>query len=63
MIQRAAAAGSDWTLYYGGRTRTSMTFLDQLLETYPDRVVAVPQDTDGYMDLAGILGDEPPAAN
>jgi cytochrome P450/ferredoxin-NADP reductase len=55
MIAEAQAAGADWRLVYGGRTRTSMAFLDEL-RTYGDRVTLVPQDEAGLLDLDALLG-------
>jgi len=55
MVEAAEAAGADWRLLYGGRTRTSMAFVDRLLP-YGDRVLIRPQDTYGLLDLAGFLG-------
>jgi ferredoxin-NADP reductase len=54
MIRSAQAAGAEWSLHYGGRTRPSMAFLDQLAG-YGDRVRLQPQDEVGLMDLAGAL--------
>ncbi|WP_312858093.1 PDR/VanB family oxidoreductase [Pseudonocardia pini] len=56
MIARVHAAGADWRLFYGGRVRGSMAFLDEL-EDYGDRVTLQPQDELGMLDLAGILGE------
>ncbi|GAS88463.1 PDR/VanB family oxidoreductase [Mycolicibacterium brisbanense] len=55
MIAEADAAGADWHLLYGGRTRGSMAFLDEL-EPYGDRVTLVPQDECGLLDLDAALG-------
>lgn len=55
MIEEVQTAGADWHLYYGGRTRSSMAYLDELGK-YADRVNVVPQDTDGLLDIKGILG-------
>lgn len=55
MIEAAVATGADWTLHYGGRSRSSMAFLDQLA-AYGERVDLVPQDERGILDLASILG-------
>ncbi|MDD7940115.1 PDR/VanB family oxidoreductase [Actinomycetospora lutea] len=54
MIAAAEAAGADWTLLYGGRTRSSMAFVDELAG-YGDRVRLAPQDEVGLLDLAGLL--------
>jgi ferredoxin-NADP reductase len=62
MIAAAAAAGAQWQLLYGGRTRASMAFLDELA-VYGDRVVLQPQDTDGLLDLAGFLAGTTAATN
>lgn len=56
MIKEAEKAGKDWKLVYGGRTRSSMAFLDELAQ-YGDNVELVPQDESGHMDLPVILGD------
>ncbi len=55
MIAEADAAGADWHLLYGGRTRGSMAFLDEL-EPYGDRVTLAPQDECGLLDLDAALG-------
>lgn len=54
MVRQADMVGADWHLLYGGRTRASMGFLDEL-EKYGDRVQVCPQDTDGLLDLPGAL--------
>ena len=54
MIRLAESAGADWVLWYGGRRRQSMAFLDEL-EAYGDRVNVVPEDQCGRLDLASIL--------
>ena len=59
MIATATAAGSDWRLVYGGRTRGSMAFLGDL-EAYGDRVDLWPQVERGLLDLALILGGQVP---
>ncbi|MEU4227804.1 PDR/VanB family oxidoreductase [Nonomuraea sp. NPDC026600] len=55
MVAAAHAAGADWRLLYGGRTRSSMPFLDEL-EPYGDAVTIRPQDRHGLLDLAAYLG-------
>ncbi|MEV0637432.1 PDR/VanB family oxidoreductase [Streptomyces sp. NPDC050619] len=55
MAEAAEAAGADWQLLYGGRTRDSMAFLERLAR-YGDRVLIRPQDTHGLLDLAAFLG-------
>ncbi|NMO04563.1 oxidoreductase [Gordonia sp. TBRC 11910] len=60
MIAEAQAAGASWRLHYGGRTRASMAFTDELAQ-YGDKVTLVPQDESGHLDLQAILGT--PAAD
>ncbi|WP_037610910.1 PDR/VanB family oxidoreductase [Streptacidiphilus rugosus] len=56
MIAAAEAAGADWRLLYGGRSRASMAFLDELAG-YGDRVLIHPQDEHGLLDLDAALAD------
>ena len=49
MLERAG----DWQLVYGGRTRSSMAFTEELAR-YGDRVTIRPQDEDGLLDLARL---------
>jgi ferredoxin-NADP reductase len=55
MIAQADMLGADWRLLYGGRTRSSMAFLDELAP-YGDRVQVAPQDEVGLLDLPSFLG-------
>jgi ferredoxin-NADP reductase len=57
MIAAAEAAGAGWTLTYGGRTRSSMAFRDELRSRYGDRVAVRPQDETGLLDLDALLGE------
>jgi ferredoxin-NADP reductase len=59
MLAAAEAAGADWTLLYGGRTRGSMAFLDRLA-AYGDKVRVAPQDECGLLDLDAYLGSPGP---
>ncbi|MFG2126519.1 PDR/VanB family oxidoreductase [Streptomyces sp. NPDC048751] len=54
MLAAAEAAGAEWTLLYGGRTRESMAFVEEL-ERYGDRVTVAPQDETGLLDLPSVL--------
>lgn len=54
MLAAAEAAGAEWTLLYGGRTRESMAFVAEL-ERYGDRVTVAPQDETGLLDLPSVL--------
>lgn len=55
MIEQVAAAGHDWRLVYGGRTRTSMAFLAEL-ERHGN-VEIRPQDEYGLLDLPAVFAD------
>ena len=55
MIEAAEAAGAQWQLAYGGRTRDSMAAVEHL-SAYGERVTIWPQDEQGLLDLPGILG-------
>lgn len=55
MVEAADAAGADWKLTYGGRTRASMAFVAEL-EAYGDRVTIWPEDDKGQIDLDQLLG-------
>lgn len=59
MIEEADAAGADWHLHYGGRSRDSMAYADRLA-ALGDRVTLVPQDEAGLLDVAGILAHPDP---
>ena len=58
LLPMIAAAGDDWTLHYGGRTRGSMAFLERLADDA--RVHVHPQDEVGHIDLAAVLGEPRP---
>ncbi|WP_406175713.1 PDR/VanB family oxidoreductase [Streptomyces sp. NBC_00996] len=58
MLAAAEAAGAEWTLLYGGRSRRSMAFAEEL-SRYGDRVRIAPQDETGLLDLASVLAEVP----
>ncbi|MGW3158955.1 PDR/VanB family oxidoreductase [Streptomyces sp. NPDC001089] len=58
MLPAARAAGAEWTLLYGGRSRGSMAFLAEL-SRYGDRVTVAPQDESGLLDLDSALSGLP----
>ncbi|EPJ38365.1 putative Phenoxybenzoate dioxygenase subunit beta [Streptomyces afghaniensis 772] len=58
MLAAAEAAGAEWTLLYGGRTRRSMAFGEELAR-YGDRVTIAPEDETGLLDLPSVLDDVP----
>lgn len=55
MIAAADAAGADWRLEYGGRSRRSMCFAGELSAAYGDRVRLHPQDEVGHLPLGEVL--------
>jgi ferredoxin-NADP reductase len=55
MLTAAEAAGADWELHYGGRSRRSMAFLEALEDATGNRVTLHPQDEVGLIDLPEIL--------
>ncbi|GHH43144.1 PDR/VanB family oxidoreductase [Lentzea cavernae] len=58
MVAWAEAAGRDWRLVYGGRTRSSMAFRTTLEQRA--NVEIRPQDEYGQLDLEASLGDPAP---
>lgn len=58
MIAHVNAAGADWRLVYGGRSRRTLAFLDELAG-YGDRVRVVPENEEGPLNLAELLDDLP----
>ncbi|PVH28449.1 PDR/VanB family oxidoreductase [Pararhodobacter oceanensis] len=62
MIHEAEAAGKSWSLLYGGRSRNTMAFLDDLAR-FGDKVTIAPQDEVGLLDLGGYLGADDDGAH
>ena len=60
MAAAAEQAGAEWEFHYGGRSRTSMAFLDALDAAHGPRVQLHPQDEVGLIDLDRILGTPQP---
>jgi ferredoxin-NADP reductase len=56
MVRAAEAAGRDWELHYGGRSRRSMAFLEALEDATGGRITLHPQDEVGLIDLDRLLG-------
>lgn len=54
MLAQAEMLGVPWSLLYGGRTRASMAFTEELAR-YGERVQLVPQDECGQLDLSAAL--------
>lgn len=57
MIRAAHREGADWVLWYGGRTRASMAFLEELGEIDQHRVHLRPSDEIGRIDLDEALAN------
>ena len=55
MIAQVRQANHEWRLVYGGRTRSSMAFLDELEPL--GQVEIRPQDEHGLLDLQSLLGE------
>jgi ferredoxin-NADP reductase len=62
MALAASRAGKPWTFVYGGRTRTSMAFLDRLAALPGGRLEVVPQDELGLPDLTRFFAAAPAGA-
>ncbi|WP_375388638.1 PDR/VanB family oxidoreductase [uncultured Amnibacterium sp.] len=56
MIRHVSQSGLPWVLHYGGRTRTSMAFVDELQTLRGGRVELYPRDETARMPLSRILG-------
>jgi ferredoxin-NADP reductase len=56
MVREVSARGADWRLAYGGRARSTMAFVDELVALGPGRVDIVAQDERGILDLDALLG-------
>ncbi|MFJ2770022.1 PDR/VanB family oxidoreductase [Streptomyces sp. NPDC087300] len=59
MLRAVEAAGAPWRLLYGGRSRASMPFLEEIekLGAPAGRVTVVAQDEDGLPDPAAFLAE------
>ncbi len=62
MALAASRAGKPWAFVYGGRTRTSMAFLDRLSALPGGHLEVVPQDELGLPDLARSFAALPAGA-
>ncbi|MGW0994903.1 PDR/VanB family oxidoreductase [Streptomyces sp. NPDC002523] len=58
MAREAARRGAAWRMVYGGRSRASMAFTDELA-ALGGEVTVVPQDEHGHIDLDAALADLP----
>lgn len=59
MITEAERRGTPWTLIYGGRSRATMAFLDEIGAHKGGTVDLIPEEELGYPDLDTILRDTP----
>ncbi|WP_027581690.1 PDR/VanB family oxidoreductase [Bradyrhizobium sp. Ai1a-2] len=55
MIAEVSLRGLPWRLFYGGRQRTSMAFLAELVR-YGDRVQVLPESEHGLLPLPELIG-------
>ena len=55
MLAAATEHGTPWSLLYGGRSRPSMAFVEEL-SAYGDAATLRPQDEFGLLDLDSLLG-------
>ncbi|MGI5371627.1 cytochrome P450/oxidoreductase [Streptomyces iakyrus] len=62
MVREAAGRGTPFTVVYGGRTRSTMAFADELAAVAGDALTLLPQDEAGLPDLPRLLGELDPDA-
>lgn len=56
MLEAAEAQGKEWVLHYGGRSRTSMAFIDELQAKYgTEKIRIYANDEDNMLDLNKVL--------
>jgi ferredoxin-NADP reductase len=55
MIAEVERRGASWKLVYGGRSKKTMAFLDELAQRSSGTVELVPEEEVGYPDLDSIL--------
>jgi cytochrome P450/ferredoxin-NADP reductase len=55
MVRAAGAAGRPFSVVYGGRTRASMAFADELAAAAGDALTLLPQDESRLPDLRALL--------
>jgi ferredoxin-NADP reductase len=59
MLEQSTRDGVPWRLVYGGRTRASMAFLEEIGERGGARVAIVPEDVEGRPDFAAEIAAAP----
>jgi ferredoxin-NADP reductase len=57
MVREAARAGADWQLWYGGRARARMAFVDELAAIDAARVHVRPEETDGLLPVRDLIAE------
>ncbi|MET8824531.1 cytochrome P450 [Streptomyces sp. NPDC004610] len=55
-VREAAERGTPFTVVYGGRSRSTMAFADELAAVAGDALTLLPQDEAGLPDLPRLLG-------
>jgi len=60
MVRAAATTGRPFSVVYGGRTRASMAFVDDLSAAAGDALTLLPQDEHGLPDLPAVLATAGP---
>lgn len=60
MLEELDRRGASWRLVYGGRSRRSMAFADELAASHPGRVRLLPEDEEGRPDLERLVGSLSP---
>lgn len=60
MAREVGRRGLPWRLIYGGRSRCTMAFVDELLALPHGQVDVLPQDECGLLPLDEVLAQEPP---
>jgi ferredoxin-NADP reductase len=57
MMSQAVQAGVEWELHYGGRSRSTMAFREELAQRFAGSALTfIPQDEAGLIDLDTLLG-------
>ncbi|AWT42848.1 MULTISPECIES: PDR/VanB family oxidoreductase [Streptomyces] len=62
MLRALTDRGAEWRLLYGGRTRASMPFLEEVAKLGGERVTVVAEEEAGLPDLDAWLGELPEGA-
>lgn len=57
MVKKVSGEGTPWRLVYGGRTRRSLGFLDELDACPGGNVTVIPEDVDGRPDIRALFED------